>query len=304
MIEISRFTDKTFGNCVKMSNGTIELHVTIDFGPRVIHFARVGMENMFFNDTDKTTLGEPQEVYGGDCLKLYGGHRIWIAPEILPRCYYPDSAAVEYHEIENGVSFVAPVERVNNIQKIMNIQLMEDAPVVKLSHVIKNCGVWDIELAPWCITMMAAGGKEVVPMPSRQTGLLLNRSISLWDYSNMADTRVRWGKKYITLTQRSDMAEPFKFGINNENGYAAYFNKGQVFFKFFEPEDSGFYPDNGCSYETYTNGKMLEMETLGEMTLLEPGQAVTHEEEWELYEAATVPSDDEADIEKSLSAFV
>lgn len=303
-IKISKVIDKSFGSCVKMENGLVELMVTTDFGPRVISFSRTGMENMLYQDPDKQKLGDPYEIYEGDQISLYGGHRIWVSPEEVPRCYYPDNHPVTCTEIENGMEFAAPVEKWNNIQKILSITLMEDAPIVKLAHTVKNCGTWDVEFAPWCITMTDKGGKLVIPMPDRKTGYLCNRNISLWDYSAMNDERVYWGKDYITLTQNPGIAQPFKLGINNEAGWGACFNKGQVMIKFFEPVPGGLYPDNGCCFEAYTNDVMLEVESLGEFVCLQPDETVTHEEEWEIYEAPKVPSNDEEEIRTIMEEYL
>jgi hypothetical protein len=43
------------------------------------------------------------------------------------------------------------------------------------------------------------------------------------------------------------------------------------------------YPDFGCSFETFTNAEFLEIETLGPMTELRPGQTVEHAERWTLF---------------------
>lgn len=303
-VEISRVTYGVFGNCVKLTNGLTELVASLDFGPRIVHFSLCGKENMLYNDTTKKPLGDKFEVFNGDQLILYGGHRIWISPEIVPRCYHPDNLPVKCVEIENGVELYGAPEKENAIQKIMVITMHPEKAAVSLHHEIKNLGLWDIELAPWCITMMDKGGREIIPVPDRNTGLLANRSITFWDYSDMSDSRVRWGKEFITLTQNSDVPGAFKLGLNNENGWAAYFNKGQVFFKFFEHAVDGFYPDNGCSYESYTNEVMLEMECLGEMEVLMPGESSVIDEDWELYEADGVPADNEAEIKKIISKYI
>ena len=293
-IEITRTTYENFGNCVKMSNGTIELYVTVDVGPRVIHFSRVGMENVFFTDKEHKPLGEKFGLFNGDIYIPYGGHRLWISPEIMPRCYHPDNLPVTVTEVEGGVAFAAAVEEHNKIQKIITIYMSETGEGVTVLHTIKNVGVWEIELAPWCLTVLAPGGIGVMPQPSAKTGLLYNRNFSLWDYSEMNDERVYWGKDFITLRQIPGKKQPFKLGYNNVDGWGAYFNRGQAFFKFFEPEEGGMYPDNDCCYESFTNEFFLEAETLGELTLVPPGGEVSHVEEWELYEESAVPSSEES----------
>ena len=303
-VTISQIVDPNFGKCVKMSNDLVEVYVTLDFGPRVIHCSCVGMDNMFWQDTSKALLGEKYDVFD-DQIIPYGGHRLWISPEIVPRCYHPDNLPVDFTEVENGARFTAAIEKYNQIQKSMTITLDPDAPRVKVAHTIRNTGLWDIQLAPWAISMMDAGGVAVMPMPNRATALLPNRNFTFWDYSELNDNRLYMGKDYLTLAQDTAKENPFKLGYNNEAGWAAYFNKGQVFLKYFEPTLDGFYPDNNCCYETYTNGKMLEMEILGEMVELEPDDFVTLEEEWELY-AADKPADarDEGQLKVAVASWI
>lgn len=308
-ITISEARHQHFGRCVKMTNGVVELLVTVDFGPRIIHFATVGMENVFYQDAGKEPLGQAFPAYGGGVAKVYGGHRLWAAPENVPMCYYPDDGAVSfetlrYGGVQNGAAFTAPVERVNFIQKSISVVLPDDAPSATVSHSITNHGHWEVELAPWCLTMMAPGAVEVLPMPKRETGLLPNRSFTFWPYSDLSDPRLVLGREYITLAHDAGMARPFKLGYNNEDGWAAVFNKGQVFLKFFEPEPGGCYPDNGCTCETYVNGRFLEAETLGELGLLAPGETVRLEEAWELHPESRVPSGDEGEISEIMRDYV
>ena len=293
-------TDPVFGKCVEISNSHVELRISTEFGPRVIHCSCAGMENMFYEDKEKAPLGEKYETFD-DQIILYGGHRLWLSPEVVPRCYHPDNLPVTVSEVEGGARFTAAVEKHNGIQKSITVTLEPDSPHINVSHSIRNVGLWDIELAPWAITMLAPGGTEIMPMPSRVTELLPNRNFTFWDYSELDDPRLHLGKKYISLRQDPSKQNPFKLGYNNEAGWAAYFNKGQVFLKYFEPTIGGFYPDNGCCFETYTNGNMLEMESLGEMFELEPDDFITLEEEWELY-TANGPTNfkDEDELERIL----
>ena len=59
------------------------------------------------------------------------------------------------------------------------------------------------------------------------------------------------------------------------------------------------YSDFGCSVESYTNQSMLEVETLGPLTNLQPGAFVEHVEHWFLFKDVPV-GDDEADIENAI----
>jgi len=301
-VKITKVTHKDFGKCVKMENGLVELLVTVDFGPRIIHCSRAGKENIFYEDPQKKPLGDKLDAYD-DVLRLCGGHRLWISPEVMPRCYYPDKYPVETEEVENGMRFIAPAEKVNNIRKSITVKMADDEPLILVEHQIENVGHFDIELAPWGITMFAQGATEIVPIMNAEAGYLPNRQLTLWSYTDISDPRLKYFKDFITLSQDPSAATALKIGLNNESGWAAVFNKGQAFLKFFEPNEGGNYPDGGCTFETYTNGSMLESETLGEMVLLEPGEFVSHAEEWEVYEAELPQITDNESIRKLMTQF-
>ncbi|GHU52067.1 hypothetical protein AGMMS49975_07150 [Clostridia bacterium] len=304
--EITPLKSELFGECIKISNGLVDIVAALEFGPRIVHFSLAGKENIFYNDTQNRTLGEKFKVFDGEHLILRGGHRIWTSPEVLPRCYHPDNKPVTYEINGDEVTLCGTVEEKNQIQKIFILTLDSERPSVGVKHIIKNTGLWDIEFAPWCITMMAEGGKSIIPQPNSLTGALPNRYLTLWDYSEMNDPRVHWGKEFITLTQDTKKENPFKLGLNNEHGWAAYFGKSQLFIKFFEPADvlHGNYPDNGCTYESYTNDFMLEMETLGEFALVGPDEEIIIDEEWEIHDVPATPSDDETEIKAALSKYI
>lgn len=285
-------------DCVRLSDGSIELVVTLDVGPRIIRFGFVGKAN------ELCEVKEELGLTGGEAWRLYGGHRLWHGPEDRIRTYRPDNGPVGWEEIPGGVRTIQETETLTGIQKEMEITLAGEGSSAGVLHRLTNRGPETVELSAWAITAMAAGGKEVVPQPRRDTGLLPNRLISLWPYSRLDDPRVRWGTRYVTLRPDPARKAPFKFGLPNEDGWAAYFNRGRLFFKRYRHFPDALYPDFGVSCETYTNGSMLELETLSPLTRLEPGAAVEHKEWWELFEGTTMPSDDEGEIGTALAPFL
>ena len=305
-IVISKEYDENFGNLVCVTNGIVELKATLDYGPRILAYNLVGMENMLFTDPSKSLeLVSNSTLFGGNTLKIIGGHRIMISPEVMPRAYYPDSHPVELLEKENGISLTAPFEEINHIQKALHITLNEDDASVEVLQQIQNCGTWDLEFAVWGLTVMAQGGTEVLTHGERsETGFLPNRLLAVWDYTQVNDERFFLGNKYITLKQDPTMERPFKIGLNNEPGWAAYFNKNQLFIKYHKHELHGNYPDFGCSYETYTNNHILELETLGTINKVVPMGYATTIERWDLHKEGYIPSRDESEIEAVLSKYL
>ena len=63
-------------NSYRLSNDVVELVVTTDVGPRLIHFSFKGEDNEFL------TIPEMIGLSGGSEWRVYGGHRFWHAPDI------------------------------------------------------------------------------------------------------------------------------------------------------------------------------------------------------------------------------
>ncbi len=276
---------KNYGNCLEISNGNVKLLVTVDVGPRVINYSFVNGENMMFEDIERnfSESGPAFDKFGGGIWYIYGGHRLWTSPEAMPKSYYPDNDPVPYELIENGAIFRPVVQKWNQYQYEIKVTMEPETGKVNLFHKVTNRAAWDVTLAPWALTVLSNGGLEIIGQPTKDTGLLGNRILALWPYTNMMDERVTWGNKYITLKQLPGHPEKFKLGINSEHGFAMYFNHGDLFVKTYTPIENGNYPDGGMSFETFTNSYFIEMETLGELKTIAPDESVTHCESWALY---------------------
>lgn len=277
-------------NCYRLSNGAIELVVTTDVGPRIIRCALVGESNVFNEYADQ--LGKT----GGDVWRIYGGHRLWHAPEAIPRSYYPDNGRVYIEPYGRGVRLVAPAEADTWMQKEIDIELDASAAAATITHRIYNRGVWAVETAAWALSVTAPGSRAIIPLPPKGTHaehLEPGNTLTLWKYTDMSDVRWTWGRKYIMLQQKSQAAQPQKVGASVPDGWAAAARDGLLFVKKFTYAPGAAYPDGGCSVETYTDGDMLELETLGPLVHLAPGAFVQHVERWFLFRDVPVPQNDD-----------
>lgn len=297
-IRINEIEYGNWGKCVHISNGIIELMATTEIGPRIIRYGFVNGENVFYEDKEGKEVSNKEEWH------IYGGHRLWHSPEHKPRSYFPDNFEVKWEKTGNGIKLMPKDEDWVQVKKEIEVIINETDSKVRVINRITNTGAWDIEFAPWALTVMARGGKEIVPQPQRDTGLLGNRVLALWPYAKMNDERVYWGDKYITLKQDPNKNTPFKFGLSNEDGWAAYINKGYMFIKYYNHVENGRYPDFGVSYETYTNNMILEMESLGQLKAIAPGETAEHIEEWKLFEGVPMPSNNEEEIESIVKKHV
>jgi hypothetical protein len=280
-------------NCYEISNGLIELIATTDVGPRIIHCGFVGGENIF------RVYDEQAGKTGGNEHRLYGGHRLWHAPEVAPRTYEPDNSAITLEEQDDlEIRLIQPVEKTTGIQKEIDVQMDGRKAHVRLIHRLRNTNLWAVELACWSISVMAQGGKAIIPLPPRgpqPENLLPVNTLTMWAYTNMADPRWTWGNEYIMLQQDPNNDAPQKLGVMNAAGWAAYARNGNLFVKTFTHVAGATYPDWGCTTETFTWASMLELETLGPLVQLRPNASIEHVEDWYLFKDVPTPAND-ADV--------
>jgi hypothetical protein len=290
-------------NNLRIANATTELVVTLDVGPRVIAYRKPGGFNVMKNY---------DEMMGGTGEKdwqIRGGLRFWLAPEDLTRTYFPDNRPVSYTAIGDfAARFTPPPEEPYGVQKVMELRLSESGSKVFIKLRVTNVGQAATTLAPWGPTVMAPGGMEIIPLPPKANhpgspsnakhpgDFGPNLSFILWPYFDFTDDRWTFGSRYVFLRQNPKKG-PTKIGLAHPIPWVAYLNQGTLFVKRFARLEWAQYPDFGTTYQTFSNEDMLEMETVGPLVTLIPGQSAELEETWELF--TDVPDvQTEADVER------
>jgi hypothetical protein len=285
-------------NCIRLSNGEIELIATTDVGPRIIRLGFVGGQNLFHNYS--AALGRTGDAEWNN----YGGHRLWHAPEVFPRTYSPDNVPVE-HDWDGLTLTLRNADVPNGLEKEIRVTLSPTSPRVEVAHRIINRNTWAVELAPWALSVMAQGGRAIYPQEDYKAHpgcLVPARPLVLWHFTDMTDPRWEWGRKYIQLRQDPSATTKQKVGLLNSKGWAAYVLGSDALIKRYPYQAGANYTDMGCNTETYTDPEMLEVETLGPITRLEPGAHVDHPESWLL--ARTDCGSGEADIDAKILPLV
>lgn len=266
-------------NCIRLCNAEVELIVATDIGIRILHFGFIGGKNIFYLSPED--LGKQ----GGEQWRIYGGHRLWHAPEAIPATYSPDNMPVSYSFESDILHLVQPVEKENGISKELEVYLSADANRLKLSHRLINQNSFSVKLSAWAITALAPGGTAIIPQEPYGEGndfLLPVRSMALWNYTQMNDPRWIWGNKYILAKQDTDIHSEQKIGMLNKQGWAAYCLEEEFLVKLFGFEPLEEYPDFMSNNEIYFNGHFLELETLGTYKEIPAGGKTEHQEYWQL----------------------
>lgn len=289
MVQVGEFSYRGWQRCTYMELDGLRLVVTNDVGPRIIACSVDDGPNLFKEFEEQ--LGKTSS----DEYLLFGGHRLWLAPEAFPRSYSPDLDPVRVDKIAGGARFVQPEEAANRVVKSIEVEFLGDRRL-RLTHAVANANPWTIELSPWAMTMMAASARAIVPQePFRPHPEYLDpaRTLTLWGYTRMDDPRVSWGKRYIQLREDPEVAAKFKLGIQNRQRWAACWLHGILMVRTFGFDLHASYPDGGSNYEMFTTPGFLEMETLAPLQRIAPGQEARHEEIWQFYQMSDLPVEDD-----------
>jgi hypothetical protein len=269
-----------------LSNKHLTLEVLQEAGPRIVRLIPAGSDANLLAEVPHSSLPSPYGPYN-----LYGGHRLWHAPERAARTYVPDDDGVTVHATPHGARLHRAADPYSHIARTIDITLHEGGPSVHLRHTLRNEGQWPVELAAWAITQLPPQGMAILPQrtaPADEDGLLPNRQLTLWPYTCWSDARLLLDDDFIFVRGRADMPQHFKIGYLNHHRWAAHLGQGYLFRKSTTPRPQQAHPDMGCNTEVYTDDGFLELETLSPLTHLPPGASLHHEETWEVIPAPDV----------------
>ncbi|MEM4788424.1 MAG: hypothetical protein QXM55_02640 [Ignisphaera sp.] len=258
------------------------LGVALEIGPRILYLApKDNPELNLFGVVPNFAIETPEGVW-----RIYGGHRLWVAPESMPRAYSLDDKPVTVSIENNGITIAGNPELQNSVQKFIKVSKSDIG--VEVVHEIKNIGRWSIEFSCWAISLMKVGGFAIVPIKPRcveqvfeDRCLLPDRVLALWPYTKLSDRRLILMDNYVVVKQDPQTTYPLKIGVNANPRWTAYYVDGYLFVKVLDDVE-GTYPDYGSVVEVYTNNKFLELESLGPIRRIEPGGINRHREVWKV----------------------
>ncbi len=265
----------------RLSSHSLELEILENAGPRIVRLSYKGSPNLF---AELPGISVP--TTHGDFHYL-GGHRLWHAPEAMPRSYIPDEDGLTISEDGQDLVLAGKTEPGTGIRKQIRIELDPEHSIVRLTHTITNCGLWDVKLSAWALTMFRLGGTVIIPMQNKdqnQASLLPDRHFSLWPYSSINDPRLRLDNEFILLHARPEYPS-FKIGVFDQQGWMAYWLDEVLFQKTFEVHAYLEHPDYNCNAETYADSDFVELESLAPLTSLAPGVSTRLVETWQLYDS-------------------
>jgi len=284
-----------WANTYRLSNGIVEARVATDIGPRIIDFRRVGGENvLYLRESEIGKAGEKEWVFRG-------GWRLWVAPETKETTYALDNETCTAEVVDQRmVRVTAPPQPAAGIRKQVEVSLAPGEPRLRIQARIKNIGDRPVTYAAWSLPVLRPGGRAFVPLDKGSlTAFDAIRRLILWSYAEFGDPRYRFGDRLVVIDsakikparqgQAGRRDDESKIGVDSAAGWAAYQHGNTLFFKRFPYDPQGEYIDGGATVEVYSSAEFLELENLGPLTTIEPGQELVLPEHWWLFAGVVVP---------------
>ena len=281
-------------DCIRLTNGKVEILITRDIGPRIIRYGFVGGPNLFAEI--------PAHIGGhGEAEWMNrGGHRLWIAPEADPWSYEPDNEPyASAIQISGGIRTVQAAGPIAGLEKQMDIVFDQETGGVSILNKLTNRTDHPVHCGAWTIAVMGLNGRAILPLPEKRFPpnqiLTAVQRWATWSYTDFADPRWTWGSRFLFLRQDPAAAVPQKIGMESDAGWMAYERENMLFIKKYSHFAGAEYPDYGTNVQTYTNSEILELEQLGPLSTLQPGESLSLPEEWKIF-GDFAPCKDEADV--------
>ena len=261
----------------RLANDHLWLEVLASAGPRIVRLGLAGSPVNLLAETPGEGWDTPHGRYD-----LFGGHRLWFAPEDPDRVAIPDGQGLAVEPDGDGLRLLGAAEGPTGLVRSMTIALDQHRPGLEVRHALRNVGGRPIELAPWPITQLPLDGTVLLPQRAAVTGHHVhpNRMLVLWPYTSWDDPRFRPRDGLLTIDALPGPG--LKLGYFNDDGWVGYVRDGTSLVRRFEPIAGQPHPDLGCNVEVYVGPRYLELELLGPLATLEPGATVSMLERWQI----------------------
>lgn len=261
----------------RIASDDLWVDVLATAGPRIVRAGLTGSSRNLLAETPDAGWETPNGRY-----ELFGGHRLWFAPEDPDRVAVPDGVGLTLEVEPDGLRLTGTPEGPTGLVRSMTLRLALGTNGLEICHELRNVSAAPIELAPWAITQLPLGGVVLLPQPAATGGhhVRPNRTLVLWPYSSWEDPRFRPRDGLLTVDALPGPS--LKLGYLNEAGWVGYVMDEVVLVRRFVPLPGRPHPDLGCNVEVYVGGSYLELEVLGPLASLLPGATVALVETWEI----------------------
>ena len=271
----------------RLANDRAEM-VVVPRIARVMSFAVKGGANLLWQDAALRGKASDLTAKG---WQNFGGAKLWIAPQSAWKWPPPpviDRAPCAASVHRGRLRLVGAASLQHGLRLDREYRLLPGRPVVECTYTLVNTGDQPAAWGIWSVAQLLPGGRAMVPAP---------HGSRVWGSKDTLK-QPQWRRTNDLLVCRVSGKASKVFAVSPV-GWMAYACRGHVFVMTFAADTKAAYPPGHASHEFFTCDRYVEMEHVGPLVTLKPGERGTLRERWHVYR---LPRPDLTDAE--LRAFV
>ena len=251
-----------------------EIILLYGIGPRIISFKPEGKNNFFYvNENDFV------ETRSADEWKIYGGTRLWTSIE-GKWSYLPDNDECDIEINNNNIVVTSKTNPTSLLQKSIKIEYIND--FFRITYSIKNNGDYLVNAGLWALSCLQPTDISEIYLPWGENSPWNVKDMKYWrswitSGSNIESEQWKPTNEFFIIRPTGEFG---KVGFPNRWGFAIFKNNEINFVKLSEYIEGANYPDDGCSFESYTSKDFYELETLSPIFTMKPQRIYSHTELW------------------------
>jgi hypothetical protein len=270
----------------RMSNGHTAVSVVPAAGGRVLEFSLDGQQALWVNPALQGKLFPvPKRPTSWNDWRNYGGYKLWPAPESLwpkkvgegPDPFLDGGAASVEVLPERGLRLTGAPSLDMGLLFVRELEMGPRTGVLTVQQRMRNIGPRPVEWSIWDVTQIPAPAWAFFPanpQSAHRNGILpLGAGQDQWKNDGG-----------LIVTEYQGVSG--KIGADSPSGWMVGVVGDLAYIKRFPKRRGGAsYPDQDSTVEVYTSDKTLsyiEMEVLGPLVRLEPGEETSYPETWAL----------------------
>lgn len=289
---------KGWPNSLILERGDARLVIVPGIGGRIMEFSLRGKNPIWQNPAEYGKVYPVTNVWHN-----YGGYKTWNAPQSVwgwPPDPFLDFGRVNVEIIPNGVRIYGAPSLEAGIMFIKEVTLLEERGKARIVERMRNISNREVRWSIWDVTQVATPCFVVFPAEKNSK---FPEGLYFFDEQSRKSSQWKIKDGLVIVNYKGETG---KIGLDSSSGWMLYLKDSIAYVKRFPTFPRAEYPDEGCSVEVYTNSKdlpYLEMEILGPLVTLEPGEEYSTWEEWHLW-LLSRPVKVEGDIPSAIRELV
>lgn len=281
--KVEKITYRGWVDSYRLTSGAFSIVVVPEIGGRIMEYS-VNGKNVIWENSEEFGQAYPVSKEWHN----YGGHKTWIAFKDK-RVWPPDplldfgKASVEVLKGSSGkivLRIYGAASLKSGVTFTKEIS-MHDSGEVRITHRMHNISPHNVSYSIWNVTQVDSPQYIVFPINKHSKfpqGVTDLESIP----RKKGQVQLKDGLCIIRFTRDS-----CKLGSDTDGKWMLMLRDNLAYMKTFSPIINGAkYPDGGCCVEIYADPTYpyMEMELLGPVLNLRPGEHSELEEKWHLFE--------------------